>query len=431
MAQYEVRPVNGPVDCVVEVPGSKSITNRALLMAALSSGECRLDGVLFSDDSRHFLECLKSLGFRVDINEDEKCVILTGTSGNIPLKTGEINVGSAGTAARFLTAMLGLSDGEYVINSSEQMKKRPMKPLFDALTALGAEFKFLENEGFLPVSVKGAAYGGRKCGRDVDIDISRSTQFLSALMMAAPVLVDGLNIHITSEKTKGSYINITARMMEDFGCSVNHDGALYAINGGKTYKPGNYMIEPDVSAACYFYGAAAITGGRALVKNVHFNSMQGDIKFIKLLSRMGCQVTDTEDGIIVCGCKDGIYDGIEVDMNDYSDQSMTMAVVAAFAQTPTYIKNIGHIRLQESDRLHGIAAELKRLGGNVIEEESAIRIIPAPLHGGVVSTYDDHRMAMSFALAGLRVPGVVIDDYQCCRKTFENYFQVFEEAFYS
>ena len=311
------------------------------------------------------------------------------------------------------------------------MKKRPMKPLFDALTALGAEFKFLENEGFLPVSVKGAAYGGRKCGRDVDIDISRSTQFLSALMMTAPVLADGLDIHITSEKTEGSYINITARMMEDFGCSVNHDGALYAINGGKTYTPGNYMIEPDVSAACYFYGAAAITGGRALVKNVHFNSMQGDIKFIKLLSQMGCQVTDTEDGIIVCGCKDGVYDGIEVDMNDYSDQSMTMAVVAAFAQTPTYIKNIGHIRLQESDRLHGIAAELKRLGGNVIEEESAIRIIPAPLHGGVVATYDDHRMAMSFALAGLRVPGVIIDDYQCCRKTFENYFQVFEEAFYS
>lgn len=429
MAQYEVKKLEGLVDCVVEVPGSKSITNRALLMAALSDGECRLDGVLFSDDSRHFLECLKSLGYYVTINEDEKYVLINGTSGNIPDKTGTINVGSAGTAARFLTAMLALSDGEYVIDASEQMKKRPMKPLFDALISMGAQFRYLENEGFLPVEVKGASYAKKQPSKDVSIDISRSTQFLSALMMVAPVLPDGLNIHITSEKTDGSYIRITSAMMEQFGCHVHKDGALYTIAPDERYYARQYQIEPDVSAACYFYAAAAITGGRAVVKNVHFDSMQGDIKFIKLLGDMGCRVEDTEKGICVTGCDGGRYDGIETDMNDFSDQSMTLAIVAAFAQTPTYIKNIGHIRLQESDRLHGIATELTKLGGDVREEESALFINPVQLHGGVVSTYDDHRMAMSFALAGLKVQGIVIDDYECCRKTFENYFEVLETIY--
>lgn len=429
MAQYEVKMVNKPVDCVVEVPGSKSITNRALLMAALSDGECRLDGVLFSDDSRHFLDCLKSLGYRVTINESDKYVMIDGTAGVIPAKTGTINVGSAGTAARFLTAMLGLSDGKYIIDASEQMKKRPMKPLFEALESMGAQFKYLENVGFLPVEVTGASYGGNVPAHDVDIDISRSTQFLSALMMVAPVISGGLDIHITSEKTDGSYIRITAKMMEQFGCHVLHDGALYTIGADEKYSSRTYRIEPDVSAACYFYAAAAITGGTAVVKNVHLDSMQGDIKFIKLLEDMGCTVDDTQAGIKVTGCKDGVYDGIELDMNDFSDQSMTLAVVSAFAQTPTYIKNIGHIRLQESDRLHGIATELAKLGGDVVEEESAIRINPVTLHGGVVRTYDDHRMAMAFALIGLKVPGIIIDDYECCRKTFENYFQVLEEVY--
>jgi 3-phosphoshikimate 1-carboxyvinyltransferase len=424
MAQYSVKTAEKPIDCVVEVPGSKSITNRALLMAALSDGECRLNGVLFSDDSRHFLECLQNLGYSVVIDEPAKSVALTGTAGNIPNKTGTINVGSAGTAARFLTAMLALSDGKYRIDASEQMKKRPMKPLFDALTAMGAHFDYLENEGFLPVDVTGAAFGGALPAGDVDIDISRSTQFLSALMMVAPVLKNGLNIHITSEKTDGSYIRITAKMMRQFGCNVNVDGALYTIGADEHYGARDYMIEPDVSAACYFYAAAAITGGTAVVRNVKADSMQGDVRFIQLLGKMGCEVSETADGIRVAGCKDGIYDGIDVDMNDFSDQSMTLAVVAAFARTPSYIRNIGHIRLQESDRLHGIAVELEKLGCGVIEEETAIRIIPKPMHGGVVSTYDDHRMAMSFALAGLKVSGIVIDDYECCRKTFENYFEV-------
>ena len=282
MSQYKVRKLNKPINCVVEVPGSKSITNRALLMAALSDGECRLNGVLFSDDSRHFLSSLIALGYVIQVNEVDKYAIIEGHGGNIPKKEGVINVGSAGTAARFLTAMLAFSDGQYTIESSEQMKKRPMLPLFNALEDMGAHFEFLEKNGHLPVKVTGAAFGGNKPKAEVSIDISESTQFLSALMMTAPMLDSGLKINITSKKTDGSYIRITKKMMAQFGCAVSFDGKTYVIEAGSKYQPETYQIEPDVSAACYFYAAAAITGGSILVRNVHSTSMQGDMRFLNL-----------------------------------------------------------------------------------------------------------------------------------------------------
>ena len=266
MSQYKVKKPAHNINCEVEVPGSKSITNRALLMAALSDGECCLNGVLFSDDSRYFLSSLISLGYIIEASEIEKYAIIHGHGGDIPNKSATINVGSAGTAARFLTAMLALSDGKYFIDASQQMKKRPMKPLFDALESMGAQFEFTEKEGHLPVNVTGAAFGGRKPTKEVSIDISESTQFLSALMMVAPMLDDGLTIHITSKKTDGSYIRITKKMMAQFGCAVSFDGKTYVIEAGSKYQPETYQIEPDVSAACYFYAAAAITGGSVLKK---------------------------------------------------------------------------------------------------------------------------------------------------------------------
>lgn len=428
MSQYKVKTVHHPLNCTVEVPGSKSITNRALLMAALSDGECTLKGVLFSDDSRHFLTSLIALGYIIEVNEVEKYVVIHGTGAQLPKKEAVIDVGSAGTAARFLTAMLALSDGEYTIEASEQMKKRPMLPLFEALASMGAEFTFLEKEGHLPVKVKGASFGGKKPAGEVKIDISKSTQFLSALLMVAPMLKDGLKIHITSEKTDGSYIRITSKMMHQFGCNVVHEGNLYEIGAGESYMPGTYQIEPDVSAACYFYAAAALTGGHVIVKNVHSTSMQGDMKFIDVLKQMGCAVTEEREGICVTGPKDGIYSGVDIDMNDFSDQTMTLAALAPFAQTQTYIRNIGHIRLQESDRIHAIVTELTKLGIDVKEEESAILINPGKVCPGVVSTYDDHRMAMAFALLGIRAEGIVIDNCECCKKTFEDYFQVLDKV---
>lgn len=426
MSQYKVRKLNKPINCVVEVPGSKSITNRALLMAALSDGECRLNGVLFSDDSRHFLSSLIALGYVIQVNEVDKYAIIEGHSGNIPKKEGVINVGSAGTAARFLTAMLAFSDGQYTIESSEQMKKRPMLPLFNALEDMGAHFEFLEKNGHLPVKVTGAAFGGNKPKAEVSIDISESTQFLSALMMTAPMLDSGLKINITSKKTDGSYIRITSNMMKQFGCEVVHEGAVYQIPADDNYVAGTYQIEPDVSAACYFYAAAALTGGYALVKNVRYTSMQGDMKFLDVLKQMGCVIREEREGIYVTGPENGQYSGVDVDMNDFSDQTMTLAAIAPFAKTPTYIKNIGHIRLQESDRIHAIVTELTRVGIKVEEEQDAIRIHPGTPHAALIQTYDDHRMAMAFALIGLKCEGIVIDNCECCGKTFENYFSVLD-----
>lgn len=270
MSQYKVKKLDHPIHCTVEVPGSKSITNRALLMAALSQGECTLKGVLFSDDSRHFLLSLIALGYIIEVNEVERYVIIHGHGRDIPKKRATINVGSAGTAARFLTAMLALSDGEYTIEASEQMKKRPMLPLFEALQSMGAEIEFLEKDGHLPVNVKGAAYGGKKPQNNVSVSISESTQFLSALMMTSPMLEEGIHVHITSNKTEGSYVRITAKMMEQFGCVVDHKGAEYVVPAGSGYYPQTYYIEPDVSAACYFYAAAALTGGTYLSSLIHF-----------------------------------------------------------------------------------------------------------------------------------------------------------------
>lgn len=425
MDTYEVKTLRHPVHLDLEVPGSKSITNRALFLAALSRGRTHLTGVLFSEDSRYFLSSLESLGFEVEIREERKEVWVSGCGGGIPKREAKIYVGSAGTAARFLTAMLALSDGIYTIQASEQMKKRPMKPLFDALAQMGAEFTYLEKEGYLPVRVKGCRGG---C-QEAYIDISRSTQFLSALLMMAPVLGGDFHIHITSEKKDGSYIRITRRMMEQFGVKSSFDEkeGSYLIRGGQGYQRKEYAIEPDVSAACYFYAMAALTGGKTLVRGVHEDSMQGDLRFLDVLEELGCERKETEAGIEITGTKDGRYSGIEIDMNDFSDQTMTLAALAVFADTRTVIKNIGHIRLQESDRLSAIATELARMGIEVQEGEDFLVIHPGTPRPCRVRTYEDHRMAMAFSLVGLRSEGIVIEDPLCCKKTFEGYFEVLDQ----
>ncbi len=425
---YKVKKCSTPIDWVVEVPGSKSMTNRALLMAALADGTTILKGVLFSEDSRNFLGSLKVLGFHVEIDEAAKIVTVEGCNGKIPVTSGEIYVGSAGTAARFLTAMLAMAEGTFVVNASEQMKKRPMKPLFEVLTDLGAEIKCLEKEGFLPVQIKGigqSAPQDEKCS--TKLDISESTQFLSALLLISPMMKQGLCIEVISERKDGAYIRITRKMMEQFGAVVDFDGKTYHMNSGISYKSGAYQIEPDVSAACYFYAAAALTGGKAMVRNVTWKCMQGDLKFLELLEKMGCEVSDTPDGIEVKGPANSRLRGITVDMKDFSDQTMTLAALAPFADSDVRIENIGHIRLQESDRIHAIATELNRLGISCEEEPDAVTIHPGMPKPTVVQTYEDHRMAMAFALVGLRIEGIEISDPMCCRKTFETYFDTLDK----
>lgn len=454
--RYLVKKIEKPVDWVVTVPGSKSMTNRALLLAALSEGNVELEGVLFSDDSRHFLSSLQSLGFQVKIDEAEKKVQVTGCGGIIPQKEAVIDVGSAGTAARFLTAMLGFSDGTYTINASWQMKKRPMGPLFELLQKAGAEIIYLEQEGYLPVRITGCA--SMKAAKsqhlqsmseqqmeakqqlqagqplEIELDISKSTQFLSALLLISPMIKQGLQIHITSEKKDGSYIRITRKMMEEFGAPVDFDGITYKTTAGLAYHRKQYVIEPDMSAACYFYGAAAITGGRAQVRNVHWNNTQGDKKFLGVLEQMGCRVSEQQDGIVVTGSEVGkqsdtavFLKGITIDMNDFSDQALTLAAIAPFADGPVCIQNIGHIRQQESDRIHAIVAELSKVGIRCEEKEDGVTIYPGIPTGGVIETYEDHRVAMAFSLIGLKTEGIWIDNPGCCGKTFENYFEILSE----
>lgn len=433
---YLVKTVKQPVDWTVEVPGSKSMTNRALLAAALSEGTAVLDGVLFSEDSRHFLSCLTSLGFSVKIEEEMKRVTVAGSSGQIPRKSAKINVGSAGTAARFLTAMLGLSDGDYIIESSEQMKKRPMKPLFDLLAGLGAEITCMEQSGFLPIRIRGIYNNtGSAAGSfaknsmrplHMELDISKSTQFLSAMLLNSPMVKEGLSIHITSEKKDGSYIRITRKIIEDFGGFVSFSGSDYTVEPGARYRLGAYTVEPDMSAACYFYAAAAVTGGRVVVRDVHSDNTQGDLKFLEVLKRMGCLVTERREGIEVKGPLGGRLEGICVDMNDFSDQALTLAAIAPFAKAPVRITNIGHIRNQESDRIHAIAAELGRLSVRCDEEADAVTVYPGIPRQGAVETYEDHRVAMAFSLIGLRVEGIRILNHGCCAKTFEDYFHLLD-----
>ena len=257
--------------------------------------------MLFSDDSRHFLTALGSLGSSLDVREAERTVTIAGSGGEIPAKEAVIDVGSAGTAARFLTAMLAFSDGNYTVLSSEQMKRRPMKPLFDLLTEAGARITYLEREGFLPVRILGRGHGGAPQEKPLclSLDISKSTQFLSALLLCAPMIKEGLCVRITGEKKDGSYIRITRNMMREFGVEVLFDGADYRVDGGVSYRREVYEIEPDMSAACYFYAAAAVTGGRVLVRRVHGDNTQGDLRFLEVLRQMGCIVSDEAAGIVV------------------------------------------------------------------------------------------------------------------------------------
>ena len=426
--KYLVKKITEPVDWKVTVPGSKSMTNRALLMAVLSAGTVRVEGVLFSDDSRHFLACLVALGFTVEIEEEKKCVTVTGCGGRIPRGEAVIDVGSAGTAARFLAAMLGFSDGCYEIRCSAQMKRRPMAELFDLLSGAGAKITFLEEEGHLPVRITGCRYArADKTAGELSLDITKSTQFLSALLLIAPMVPEGMKIHITSEKTDGSYIRITRRMMQEFGVSVAFDGRDYEVPCRSSYRKETYMVEPDMSAACYFYAAAAVTGGRTLVRHVHMDNTQGDLRFLEVLEHMGCTADDTPEGILVTGPADGALRGITVNMNDFSDQALTLAAIAPFADAPVRIEGIGHIRGQECARIPAIQTNLTALGIRCEEEETAATIYPGSPHGGSVETYDDHRVAMAFSLVGLRTDGIVIENPACCRKTFEDYFTVLSE----
>lgn len=426
MDTYEVKVLKGTKPLTAEVPGSKSMTNRALLLAALGNCSCRLTGVLFSDDSRAFLSCLIELGFDVQIEEEKAQVQIQGLGGDIPNRRASINVRSAGTAARFLTVMLAFAGGSYTLHASEQMKKRPMEPLLSQLRKAGVKIHCLEEEGHFPFTIE----SDKPAIREMTIDTNISSQFASALFMSASLLPEGLTVHMEGERSAGAYIMLTLAMMEQFGIQVQKSGADCIIKGGQTYGIAQYDIEPDMSAACYFFAMAAILNRQVTVKGTREKtSLQGDRKFLEVLRSLGCTVEERPEGICVHGVEH--YPGITVNMKDFSDQTMTLAAVAAFADSPTRIEDVGHIRMQESDRIHAIVTELSRLGVECreIPECNGIEIVPGPVRAAQVETYEDHRVAMAFTLIGLRSKGITIKNPLCCKKTFEHYFDVIDSLY--
>lgn len=449
-------------EITVVVPGSKSITNRALLIAAMANGKSTLKGCLTSDDATHFLECIKALGFPVEIVSDGKLgvdITIAGFGGEIPNKKAELYVGSAGTAARFLVAMLAFRKGDYIIRSSEQMKKRPMQPLIETLRSAGALVECLEEEGHFPLHIVGVG-NTKDIPSKLTVNIDKSSQFLSALLIAAGTF--GQPVEILVNGSHGlSYVDLTADMMKSFGVTVwkaakENDqkedldspfpgpdegyrtepgsSVIYKISGTEKYHTLSYEVEPDMSAAAYFYALAAILGIRVSVKGVTDHMLQGDTQFLQLLQRMGCKTCGGQSDsacpeIVLQGPESGrLKGGFTVDMSAFSDQALTLAAIAPFADAPITIVGIGHIRLQECDRIRAIVDNLHKMGIRVDEKEDAVTIYPGQPHGCDVETYDDHRVAMSFALTGLRAEGINILNPSCCRKTFAQYFDVLEDV---
>lgn len=397
---YEVKNIYKNVNnkrVTAAVPGSKSLTARAMLIAALSDGESTLRGAQFSDDCKTFLNCLRDLG--IECSANGTTVKITGCGGRLKTKSARINVGSAGTAARFLPAFLAFQDGEYFLDCSAQMKSRPITPLIEALENMGAEFVFHESENSYPFTIKGAS----EPKPYAEVDIAKSSQFLSALLISA-VCTHG---RMTVKSIGGhglSYVDMTVRMMRDFGAQVEVSDGVYTVDGGYTAR--EYYIEPDVSAACYFYAMNRILGADITVDGVSGGSLQGDIKFIELLKN---------------------FNGGVIDMGGFSDQTLTLAAIAPYFDRPTEICGVEHIRRQECDRLRAISHNLAAMGVKCEERADGVKIYPSAPKPALIKTFGDHRVAMSFALTGLRADGIVIENAEVCSKTFKEYFEVLDK----
>jgi 3-phosphoshikimate 1-carboxyvinyltransferase len=414
----EIAP-RGPLLASVRVPGSKSISNRALVLAALAYGESRLDGVLDSDDTQVMAAALAAIGARVAQDGDRWHV--HGFDGR-PQAARAIDVGASGTAARFLTAVLALVPGETVLDGTARMRERPIAELVAALRALGVQVAAEGKGGCPPVRCTGgAAFGG-----EAVIDARRSSQFVSALLLIAPYAARPVLLRLhEGVLVSRPYVEVTLDMMRAFGAEAGfRDATTLEVAPGRRYRARDYAIEPDASTAAYFFAAAAITGGRVRVEGLPASSAQADMGFLLLLERMGCEIVRDARGIEVRGAGSPLR-AVEADMSAMPDAVLAAAVTALFAHGTTRIRNVGNLRIKESDRLLALETELRKLGAEAHADADSLVITPRALHGADIDTYDDHRVAMAFALAGLRLPGVRIRDPGCVSKSWPRYFEVF------
>lgn len=421
----EIEP-RGPLDVTVRVPGSKSLTNRALIAAALASGESHLAGGLESEDTEVMRKGLRQLGVAIEDRQDPWLV--TGRGGRFDPPDAPLYTANSGTTARFLTAAAALADGPVTIDGGPRMRERPIDDLVDAMGALGAR-AVIEGEGGCPPVRVLAGPKHRFHGGTIEIDARRSSQYASGLLLAAPFASEDVTLTFVENRiVSRPYLDLTLDVMQAFGAEAGWVDApgreAIRVRAGQHYKACDYEIEPDASAATYPFCAAAIAGGKVRIDGIPERSHQSDFGILGLLERMGCTVTREGTSVTVEGPKERLRSLGEVDMNAMSDAALTYAVLAIFADGPTTITNVAHIRIKETDRLAALETELRRMGIRAETTKASLRIQPGPIHGAEIETYDDHRMAMAFSLAGLRVPGIVIKDPGCVIKTWPNYFDV-------
>ncbi len=420
LPSLQITPINHPLSATVRVPGSKSLTNRALLIAALADGTIRLTNALFSDDSLYFAKALQTLGFDVQLDEVNSEMTVRGLGGRIPSNKAELFIGNAGTAARFLSAFLTLGHGEYILDGDSRMRERPIGDLIDALHQLGVELEATNNCPPVQIFAKGLPGGKTKIAGNI------SSQFLSAFLMVAPYAKSSVEIEVATELNSKPYVDMTIAIMKDFGVEIKRHGyERFIIQPSFFFPLSTYSIESDASAASYFFAAPAICGGTVRVENISRNSKQGDIAFLDILQQMGCIIGEDHDAITVI-CTNPLK-GIDVDTRDFPDTAQTLAAIAPFASSPTRIRGIASARLKETDRIHATCTELARLGVHVEEHEDGMTIYPCDkIQPATIQTYNDHRMAMAFSLIGLRIPGITIENPACVSKTFPNFFDVLD-----
>lgn len=420
-ATRAVEPLAAPPDADVAVPGSKSYTNRALVLAALATGTSTIEGALVADDTAAMAGAVAGLGVAVRATEGGRRLEVDGTGGRLPEGPVAVHVALSGTTARFVLPVLALGRGPYRLDGDPPLRRRPMGPISDALRALGADIVDLGEPGHLPVEVRGgpAVHGGR-----VAVPADLSSQFVSALLLTGPALPGGLDLELLGAPVSRPYLGMTVAAMAAFGIVVDRpDETRYRVPAGR-YVAVRYPVEPDASAASYLWAAAAMSGGRVRVHGLDRTSLQGDVAVVDVLARMGAEVRDGPGWIEVRG--PARLRGVDVDLVDLPDMAQTVAVAAAVADGPTRIRGVGIIRHHETDRIAAVRDELRRCGVGVEEHDDGWTVRPAPRRGARIETYHDHRMAMSFALLGLVTPGIEIVDPACVAKTFPDYFSVLD-----